>query len=73
MRIEEDKVERLTVAAMEAEDDGNNRKQGYYETLIKHHESQVAEYMEEIAELKKQAKLASIMDYCTPSQPKKRE
>ena len=68
LRNEEDKVERFTVAAMQAEEDGNERKRKYYERLAAHHENRVAEYIEEIAEMKKRAKtLASVNN---KSQPK---
>ena len=53
LRRKEDKVERFTVKSMEAEEDGNDRKQKYYEGLAEHHSRRVAEYMEEIEDMKK--------------------
>jgi hypothetical protein len=50
---EEDKVNKYRVLAMDAEDDGNQRKRRkYYEDLADHHGNRVAEYLEEIALMK---------------------
>jgi alkanesulfonate monooxygenase SsuD/methylene tetrahydromethanopterin reductase-like flavin-dependent oxidoreductase (luciferase family) len=49
---EEDKVNKYRVLAMDAEDNGNERKRKYYEDLADHHGNCVAEYLEEIALMK---------------------
>jgi hypothetical protein len=53
LRKEEDKVERFTLAVMQAEDEGNEKKRKFYETLVAHHGERVTEYVEEIAKMKK--------------------
>jgi hypothetical protein len=52
LRHKEDKVERFTVAAKEAEENNDERKRKYYQNLADHHASRVSEYEEEIVAMK---------------------
>ena len=53
LRKEEDKVERFTIAAMQAEGDNNEEKHKYYDNLASHHGERVSKYLEEIAKMKR--------------------
>ena len=53
LRKEEDKVERFTYAAMQAEEEGNDKKRKYYETLAAHHGERVGEYLEELKQIRR--------------------
>jgi hypothetical protein len=53
---EENKVERLSLALMEAEEAGDDSKVQFYSKLVDHHGARVAQYMEEIVAMKKQVK-----------------
>ena len=44
LRKEEDKVERFTIAAMEADEENNEKKRKYYDNLASHHGERVSEY-----------------------------
>lgn len=51
LRKEEERVERMVLALMEAEENGDVRKVKYYEHLTDFHKKRVDEYLEELKQL----------------------